>query len=567
MNSPQAADKKSTLRILWIGFVNLLYSCNNPISLLGFFLVAGSFIIMVSFWLYSLTGPGVNRYLELIVFLILPGFFAMGLGIIPIGIFLSRRRARKRGTIARTKLKDVNVIQLKGIVGILLVLTMIAVIPMLSIASYHLYAFTESTRFCGTICHSAMKPQATAHARSAHARVSCAECHIGHGAGWFVKSKLSGVRQVYAVLADSFSRPIPPAITELRPARDTCEECHWPSRFFGRQYRELIHFGSTEDNRRTQVEIMLKIGGADENIGQAEGIHMHMLNSGPIEYRASDDQLQEIPWVRYQRTSGDVSIYRKKGVPADQQRNSVMRTVDCMDCHNRGAHHFRSPQISVDLEIEANRIDASLPYIKREAVALLIEPYPDADTALAEIEKRLLRFYQTRWPEVWAKQEAQVRLAVERIQSVYREDFFPKLKEDWRTYPENIGHQFSPGCFRCHDGQHMDDKGRIISSDCTLCHLFINPIDGAPGEFTFGRFQHPNSLSVHKKLQCHTCHGSGKRPRCDQCHDSDEWKKNRGKGQLLRTDEGEKEGFPPVDSKDAGVRENLFAPVESEIEI
>ncbi|MCP4675828.1 MAG: cytochrome C, partial [Deltaproteobacteria bacterium] len=234
-----------------------------------------------------------------------------------------------------------------------------------------------------------------AHARSAHARVACAECHIGHGAGWFVKSKLSGARQVYAVLADTYSRPIPPAISELRPARDTCEECHWPSKFFGHQYKKMTHYASTEDNRQRDVEILLKIGGADEAIERAEGIHMHMVNSGPIEYTASDEHLQEIPWVRYQRKNGDVSIYRTKGVstdelPVDKEHSeSVRRTVDCMDCHNRGAHHFRSPQISIDLELEANRIDRTLPYIKREAVAALVEPYSDEDKAMAEIEKRL----------------------------------------------------------------------------------------------------------------------------------------------------------------------------------
>ncbi len=559
MSGRVTSKKDSKLKVLWVGCLNLLSMCNNPISILGLLGVACSVLVLITFWMYYLTAPGVNRYLEFVGFLILPAFFGGGLALIPAGIYLRRRRDRKRKTkpAVESETTEHRVHKVLGTVGILMIITVFAVFPVLSVSGYYLYSFTESTRFCGEICHPPMRPQSIAHSRSAHARVACAECHIGHGAGWFVKSKLSGARQVYAVLADTYSRPIPPAITELRPARDTCEECHWPSKFFGHQYKKLTHFAQTEDNRRREVEILLKIGGADDSIGRAEGIHMHMLRAGTVEYMAADEHLQDIPWVKYTRQNGDVTIYRTKGTPIEglpisgQHGEAVMRTIDCMDCHNRGAHHFRSPQISIDLELEANRIDRALPYIKRESVAALVEPYPDEKSATTQIEHRLLEYYKKSWPEVFKEQENKIREAIKRVQSVYLEDFFPDMKEDWRTYPENIGHQYSPGCFRCHDGQHSDEKGRTISSDCTVCHLFITPVDGEPDKFNFGKFEHPNSLSVHKNVRCSTCHSSGKRPRCEQCHEPGEWKQNRGKGLFRRADE-------PENERDAGSQDSAY---------
>jgi hypothetical protein len=451
---------------------------------------------------------------------------------------------------ARSKVNE-----LKGTVGIFLAVTAFVVMPTLSVSGYHLYSYTESSRFCGELCHTVMEPQATAHTRSAHARVACAECHIGEGASWFVKSKLSGVRQVYAVLTDDFSRPIPPAITELRPARDTCEHCHWPARFFGRQYKELIHYGGAKDNPRHRVEILIETGGSDDSLGRSEGIHSQMLTSGTIEYAATDEKLQEIPWVRHERKAGDVSIYTARegeevSKKVEAAEVAVHRRLDCMDCHNRGAHHFRSPQIMLDLELEAERIDRTLPFIKRASVAALIAPYSDVDAAMAGIESYISSFYRDNAPELWKQREGDFRRVVERLQAVYRENFFPEMKEDWRTYPENIGHQFSPGCFRCHDGKHIDEQGRVITSDCDTCHLFINRAEEAGDEFSFGRFEHPNSLLVHKKLRCHTCHGSGQRPRCADCHESQDWKAARGKGQLRRI--GEEEPEMPLAS-DAGV--------------
>ena len=89
-------------------------------------------------------------------------------------------------------------------------------------ASYKGVEYMDSAQFCGQTCHTVMSPEFTAYVNSPHSRVACVECHIGPGAPWFVKAKISGVRQVFAVTLKTYSRPIPSPVHELRPARDTC---------------------------------------------------------------------------------------------------------------------------------------------------------------------------------------------------------------------------------------------------------------------------------------------------------------------------------------------------------
>jgi len=93
---------------------------------------------------------------------------------------------------------------------------------------YRAYHYMESTQCCGQFCHTVMAPEHTAYENSPHSRVACVECHIGSGADWFVKSKISGARQLIAVATATDPTPIQTPVHGLRPARDTCEECHHP---------------------------------------------------------------------------------------------------------------------------------------------------------------------------------------------------------------------------------------------------------------------------------------------------------------------------------------------------
>lgn len=513
---------------------------DNLICLVGFFFVGLGLVLILTYAAFAVFSDQRNPYLEIVGYLILPSIFGAGLLIVPVGmlwkiLWLRRHSVRYRASF-RLPTLDLNNPRLRRRVLVFVLFNLFVVLPVLAITSYEGYHYTESTRFCGQTCHSVMEPQATAHVNSPHARVTCAECHIGAGADWFVKSKLSGVRQVFAVLFDTYNRPIPPAITELRPARDTCEQCHWPAKFFGSQFMENVHFSPDEQNTRRPVRMLLKVGGADESIGRVEGIHMHMLVSGKIEYVATDPILQVIPWVRYTMTSGEVRVFRSDGQPHDAPPPAgVLRTVDCMDCHNRGAHHFRTPQAAVDLFLNVNRIDPTLPFIKREAVRALTAGYPDRATAEREIERRLTEFYEKEYPDVWSARRGAVEQAVKSVSEIYARNFFPLMKVDWRTYPENVGHLNSPGCFRCHDGLHVDAGGAPISSTCETCHVFLNPIPGRPEEFAVGPFQHSMDLALHSKLRCNECHNGGELRLCRDCHQSQEWLDKYGRGQFRVT--------------------------------
>lgn len=508
-----------------------MHLCNNPLSILGSFLVAAALALLLMFGLFLLVSPRRNPYLDIVGFLILPGVLVAGLVIVPVGMAL--KQWLRRPVASGYPALDLNDPRTRTWLGAFLGFSLFVVMPVLLVTSYYGYGYTESTEFCGGVCHTVMEPQATAHANSPHARVSCAECHIGAGASWFVKAKVSGLRQVLAVWRDSYSRPIPPAITELRPARETCEECHWPAKFFGSQYRELVHFSPDERNTRRTVKVFLKTGGADESVGRVEGIHMHMVLAGRIEYVATDEHLQEIPWVRYVSDAGETLIFRSDGKSSSDPRpEGLVRQIDCMDCHNRGAHHFRSPQSAVNLYLDVDRIDSTLPYIKREAVAALAAEYADLATVEVTIADRLTGFYRANYPEEWRDRRAAVDQAVAAVGEIYRRNVFPAMRVRWGTYPENIGHLESPGCLRCHDGRHVDQFGGRISSDCDVCHVFLNPVEEGGEALVAGEFQHSMDLVLHGNLQCSQCHTGGPLPLCRTCHESGEWMDDRGAGRF-----------------------------------
>ncbi len=501
---------------------------NNAISIGGIFLIILAIILLLTFGLFNLITPTANPYVDIVGYLILPVLLVAGLLITPVGILFKSWRLHRRDPsqklafrFPRIDLNDpVQRRAAKFVVGLTFVM-----LPVAGISGYHGYHYTDSTEFCAYACHSVMEPQATAYERSPHARVSCAECHIGAGASWFVKSKLSGTRQVFATWRDSYQRPIPPAITHLRPARETCERCHWPKKFYGAQLTRIVNYSSDQNNTRAKIDMLLKIGGGDESSGRAEGIHMHMALAGRIDYIATDDKLQVIPWVRMIDDNGSELIYRSDGRPStDPLPEGRIRQLDCMDCHNRPAHKFRSPQRAVDIYLDVGNIDTTLPYIKREAVAVLVVDYPDVQSAKAQIGRHLADFYRQNYPDIWQARKASVDQAIDKVREIYSTNFFPDMQVDWQTYPDNIGHKNSAGCFRCHAGDHVNQYGERISHDCNICHTFLNAVEqnDQGGLIQEGEFIHPVKLAGrHTDLRCHQCHSGGLAPvaTCEGCHE------------------------------------------------
>ena len=502
----------------------------NPITILGLLSVAVGLVTLLSFWLLMFVSPsaGNNQYLGVFGFMFLPGILITGLTMCPVGMLLRRRRLRNKSPI--WQISNRHAFQFLGI-------TFFLILPILGVASFRGYEFTDSAEFCGTICHN-MDPQYTRYQQSPHARVMCAGCHIGPGPGAFVKAKVSGLRQVYFTAMNSFPRPIPPAITELRPARETCEQCHWPSQFFGSLLRRTVHFAPDENNTRHEYEILVKVGGLNNSLGVAEGIHMHMLDR--VEYVADDPKLDHISWVRYTYPDGKQIVFRSDGKTGDDSPPpGKSRLLDCIDCHNVAGHKFQSPEQSVDHALAVGQIDTSLPFIKRQAVEVLSQNYTTKPLALVAIEQNLGEFYKSGYPETWSNRRDAVDHAIGVVKDIYRTEFFPEMKVDWRTYPNHLGHMESPGCFRCHDGLHIASSGKRISSDCRTCHTFQYRQED-PKVIVERTFDHPlkingawKGLGPHEGMLCTDCHDGGLGAigwtdknaiyACGDCHPSGRW--------------------------------------------
>jgi nitrate/TMAO reductase-like tetraheme cytochrome c subunit len=346
-----------------------------------------------------------------------------------------------------------------------------------------------------------MKPELVTYQHGPHARVGCVECHIGPGATWFVKSKLSGTYQLYATAFNKYPRPVPTPIKNLRPAQETCEQCHWPKKFVGNLERTYSSFLGDETNTPFTVRMLLNVGGADPTHGPVGGIHWHMNVANKIEYLATDPARQKIPWVRMTDGQGVVTEFRLARF-TNAVNESLVRRMDCMDCHNRPAHRYQSPNAAVNLAMSLGQIDRALPYIKTNAVFALTRAYTNGNEAREGIATALAE----RYPK-----DPRIGPVIDVVQKIYEDNFFPEMKADWQVYPDNIGHKDWPGCFRCHDGLHKTaDARRVIkANDCNACHTILAQGQGAELDQLTPKgqkFKHPGD---EVDGACNDCHSGG----------------------------------------------------------
>jgi nitrate/TMAO reductase-like tetraheme cytochrome c subunit len=444
----------------------------TPISVVGMVLTTISAVLFLIVFLADLFGWHTNPYLGIVFFLILPAVFLLGLALIPIGAWIERRR-RARGRApseVHWPRLDLNDPAQRTTAVIVFAVTM-ANIVIVSLAAYRGVEYMDSPQFCGQVCHRVMKPEFTAYQDGPHSRVTCVQCHIGSGASSFAKSKISGARQVLAVTFHTYARPIPSPVQNLRPARDTCEQCHWPEKYHGDKARRIYEFAPDEKNTESVTVMQVHVGGGSERLGIAQGIHWHMNVANEIEYIASDDKRQVIPWVRLKDRFGNVREFTAEGVTAEQLAKGERRRMDCMDCHNRPSHTMAAtPERAVDELIARGAIPRTLPFVRREAVKALKVTYPTQEAAGEGISRTLRDFYRSQYPQVYMSQRPDVEKAVQATETIYRRNVFPEMNVQFGTYPNNIGHMDFPGCFRCHDDNHKSKEGKAIGQDCESCH-------------------------------------------------------------------------------------------------
>jgi hypothetical protein len=441
----------------------------NPISLVGVVLTTTGAILWLFLLPTMLSGSTSHPYLGIATFLILPIVFFLGLALIPLGIWLRKRRERKLGlTPATAVVLDLKNPQFRRLAAFFLATTAANVVIGAQY-TYRAVTYMESVSFCGQTCHTVMQPEFTAYQNSPHSRVDCVACHIGAGANWFVKSKLSGSWQVVSVTFNLYPRPIPTPVENLRPARETCEQCHWPQKYGADRIRVIDHYAEDEQNTNTKTVLLMRIGGGK----QTRGIHgVHLGPGVVIRYGHTDRQRQDIPWVEYRDGKGQVTEYWAGGKPLGNDKKMEIRTMDCMDCHNRPSHAFEMPERALDHALSAGEAPTDLPFLKKEALALLKRDYPSHEAATQAIREGLERFYREKYPDLFAKRKGDVERAAQAVAAIHNRNVFPSMRVRWGIYPNNIGHTDFPGCFRCHDDNHTAGE-RKISQDCNSCHQML----------------------------------------------------------------------------------------------
>ncbi len=453
-----------------------LFFGNNPISLAGGAITSAAGVTMIGYWLVELFGrPNDNPYLGIIFFLLLPGLFVLGLVLIPIGVFARRKKLQLAGQIPAEFPKiDLNDRIFRHGLDIVLVATIVNLL-LVSVASYRGAAYMDSPQFCGSSCH-VMHPEYTAYKVSAHSHVACVECHIGAGAESYFKAKVNGTKQLVEVSFNRYPKPIPSPVMNLRPAREICEGCHTPAKFVGEKLLVKSSFADDEKNTETQSVVVLHLGGID-SLSHLTGIHgVHL---GHIEYITTDPTRTTIPWA--ERTFADGSKIAfgssnlKGAIPQGERR-----VMDCIDCHNRAAHTMQTAEDALNRAMAEGAVSPELPWVHKKGLELLKGNYATEAEAREKIPAALTQFYRSEHPDVLAAHPDLVKTAGEGLVTVFTTNVFPEMKVTWGTHPNHIGHMSYPGCFRCHDGDHVAKEGKTLTQDCSVCHNLLAVDEAKP---------------------------------------------------------------------------------------
>ncbi len=329
------------------------------------------------------------------------------------------------------------------------------------------WEFTNSTAFCGETCHT-MPPEYTLYQVSPHARVDCVECHLGRDYLAFrFARKLGDIRHGFLAIFRTYEYPI--QADEMRPARETCELCHYPTKFSDDSLREIVQFRSDEESTRYSTYLAMRTGGGTQREGLGRGIHWHVENE--VWFVALDELQQEIPYVRTVAADGSEDVYVALDSPYSVEELAGMeqQQMDCISCHNRISHSIHPPARAVDEALFRHQIDENIPYIRSIAVSALSDEYESDEEAEAAI-RAIGNYYAEEYPDFYAENEASIQEAIDTLLAIYSDTVYREQLVNWETHPDNIGHLYWPGCFRCHDGQHVDAEQEVIRLECNLCH-------------------------------------------------------------------------------------------------
>lgn len=429
-----------------------------------------------------------------------------------------------------------------GALGLILGVLVIGAIA--TIGGTSVVHYSEGAAFC-TTCHT-MEPQKKAYEASAHKNVACGSCHVSPGVLGFVKAKLAGTYELYSLVTNTYPTPIPPIEHQKLPStEETCQECHSLSKLAkdGQPTRLISRASFSRDEKNTRNDLAVLIRPARTGTDDETSLHWHVQQE--VTYTSSDEHLQTIDSVEFtDRKTGEVVQYiaerevrQSTNAAADLTRLKATqqnRSMDCNDCHNRVGHQVPSVDEAIDEAMAKGSISPTLPYVKRQAVTLLTKKYETDEQGQAAIS-RLDAFYETEYPLVAKEKSAEIASASKAISGIYTLIVTSEMNTRGGSYPDNLGHQSSTGCFRCHDGAHYKVvKGQVtketIPSTCETCHTFPQGTT-SPASIPLGKkpadhidplwvFSHrvvagkttpdPNTCGAcHKPSYCLDCHESG----------------------------------------------------------
>jgi hypothetical protein len=467
-----------------------LITC-HPISKVGGYMAAFGVISGVIYTAMTVLYGAENAYAGIIFVSVVPTTFFGGLILVPLGIYIEFRHRRLQDPSLGEKPLSAILQTLSGesdvrsriiafvfFSGANVVLTMGIFVGSLN--------YLDSPSFCGQLCHTVMTPEYTTYQHSPHARVPCVDCHIGPGASWFVKSKISGLRQVYAVMAKTYSRPIPTPIDQLRPARDTCEQCHWPEKFHQDKLKVITHYGDDRNNTKFYTALLLKVGGPEAEGAPPTGIHWHVSGGNRVIYASEKGERKDILWIRFERNGRPPVEYRFTGSSLSDAQIAALpkRTMDCVDCHNRPTHIYRTADNELETMFTRFPDLQKIPYLKKAAGEVLALRFDDAAIQGKAAGEALLDWY-SRHPEE-KPDRTLLNQAAERVQEIYSRNIWPHMNIEWGTYPNHIGHSTTnPGCLRCHGNNHLDAAGNAVRADCRMCHTILALNEAKPPLFDF----------------------------------------------------------------------------------
>ncbi len=481
----------------YINFVRGL--ATNWWGRIGVILTTSSFVCMVVMELARLVGLITSSYAGLVSYMLFPALFVLGLMLIPVGWRkLKKQTGKSNRELMETEFgKETAAASFGGarLFRTILILTVVNMAFLLSISS-RMLAYMDTAEFCGTACHSVMNPEWVTYQQSPHARVDCVQCHVGEGAEALFDSKLNGLWQMVSVTFDLLERPIPTPVHQLRPARETCEKCHWPDKFYGQRLKRLAHYDHDSISTPLYTTLSLKVDAG--TTPERSGIHWHIASENEVRYASVDDQREKIVWAEVKRADGSFHRFSSTDPSAIGNGASSVRTMDCVDCHNRATHIYELPDRAIDERIQNRVLDRSLPFLKREALHAISNNYQSREAAMEGISNHMYGFYSRQYPDLARSQATILDSVVTVLQSIYNRNIHPGMAIEWGSYPSHIGHVGNGGCFRCHNPRMVDESGRAISSDCALCHSMLS--NGNDDPFQYLRPADTSSLDYQMHL-------------------------------------------------------------------